>query len=172
MPRNNRLACLRVASLVSALALLSCAEGGNSVVAPTGNTSTPTPPGATPAPAAVTGRWVGVAPDGMIIDDRPDACDLELDLQLDLTASGDSVTGTATSTSRRLAPGRNCQGVVDTWRVINGRIGPGAISFTLDGIRPPPLTLDFSGTFTANRMTGTMVTSIGRRLGTFAVNRQ
>src|SRR5688572_15061393 len=103
MPRNSCLVCLRVASLVGALALVSCAETGTSVT-PTGNSSTPTPPAATPAPAAVTGRWVGVAPEGMLIEDGPGACDLDLDLQLDLTASGASVTGTATTKTRRLAP--------------------------------------------------------------------
>jgi hypothetical protein len=174
MPRNNRLACLRVASLVSALALLSCAEGGNSVVTPTGNTSTPTPPAATPAPAAVTGRWVGVAPEGMLIEDGPGACDLDLDLQLDLTASGASVTGTATTKTRRLAPacGGGSGGAVETWPLINGRSESGAISFTLDGGN---LTIDFSGTFTASRMAGTLMTvvgSVGRRRGTFAANRQ
>jgi predicted phage tail protein len=120
--------------------------------------------------ASLTGRWVGVAPDGMIIEDAPGACDLELDLQLDLTQSGTTVTGTAITTTRRLSSTPGCRGGVDMWTLLNLTVGSGTISFSFQN-QSGPGTIDFSGTFTATRMTGTLVTFGGRR-GTFTVNRQ
>ncbi len=105
-------------------------------------------------------------------------CDLEFDLQLDLTSTGSGVTGTAITTLRKQNPlASNCgagPGAVQQWPLLtNGVVGPGSISFSLPG--PNEFTINFSGTFTATRMTGTVVTSgpgAGPRRGTFALNRQ
>jgi hypothetical protein len=124
-----------------------------------------------PAPAAGQ-RWLGVAPDGMILEPGPGACTLEMDLQLDLTTSGTAVTGTATTKERKVAAGCGGLGSVETWTVTNGKVGSGSISFSLPATgQGQGQTIDFSGTFTATRMTGTVITFGGRR-GTFALNRQ
>lgn len=109
------------------------------------------------------------------MEDGPGACDLEFDLQLDLTSSGSVLTGTAITTLRKLVPMPvNCGpvGTVERWPPLtNGTLGPGTISFSLPD---PSVTVNFTGTFTATRMTGTVVTSgpgAGPRRGTFAVNR-
>lgn len=126
--------------------------------------------GSTPSPTSVTGRWVGVTPDGWILDPGTDSCDLEWDLQLDLTQSGTAVTGTATTRVRKVArPGCDPIGLVETASLLSGTVGSGTISFTLPGDRG--LIIYFSGTFTATRMAGTM-TAFGSRAGSFAVNRQ
>jgi hypothetical protein len=126
---------------------------------------TPTP---APAPIETTGRWVGMSPDGMIIEPGPGACTLELDLTLDLVSNGTSLTGTANTRERRVADGCRGLGDVETSSVINGRLGPGTISFSLPA--GGSNTIDFTGTFTANRMSGTLITFGGRR-GMFSVNR-
>ena len=106
--------------------------------------------------------------DGMILEPGPGACTLELDLTLDLVPNGTSVTGTATTVERKVAPGCSGLGSVDTSAVINGRLGTGTISFSLPA--GGSNTLDFSGTFTGTRMSGTVLTFGGRR-GMFVVNR-
>lgn len=123
--------------------------------------------GSTPSPTSVTGRWVGKTPDGLVIEPGPGACTLETDLQLDLTSSGTTVTGTATLVERKVAAG--CSSGAETSTLTNGTVGSGTISFSLPA--GPGRTLDFSGTFTNTRMTGRMVT-FGSRRGSFAVNRQ
>jgi hypothetical protein len=138
--------------------------------APTpGPTPTPTPtPTPAPAPVETTGRWMGLSPDGIILEPGPGACSLELDLTLDLVANGTSVTGTASLRERKVADGCGGLGSVDTSSIINGRLGPGTISFSLPA--GGSNTIDFSGTFTATRMNGTLITFGGRR-GVFSVSR-
>lgn len=128
-----------------------------------------------PPPTSVTGRWVGVTPDGIIVELDPyDNCPSEYDLQLDLTSSGTAVTGTATTRLRKVEAAGDCSDVlggVFTWSVINGSVGSGTISFALGNAG----TFRFSGTFTATRMTGTFVLQEFTRFyqtGSFAVNRQ
>jgi hypothetical protein len=137
----------------------------------------------TSPPTPVNGRWVGVAPDGIIPGPpvpNDGGCDTAYDLQLDLTTTGTVVTGTAITRLRDVAPlCSESPGSSQTWSVINGTVGSGTISFTLQiTSRPPELDgyVDFSGTFTATRMTGR---SVGRddsgapfRPGSLAVNRQ
>lgn len=104
----------------------------------------------------------------------PTVCDIEFDLQLDLTASGTVVLGTAISKVRKWVPNPvNCglMGAEEKWIVINGTVGSGTIAFSFPNPDPRGRTIDFSGTFTDTRMTGTVVSFAGRR-GTFAVNRQ
>jgi hypothetical protein len=138
--------------------------------APTpGPTPTPTPtPTPAPPPVETTGRWMGLSPDGIILEPGPGACSLELDLTLDLVANGTSVTGTASLRERKVADGCGGVGSVDTSSISNGRVGPGTISFSLPA--GGSNTIDFSGTFTATRMNGTLITFGGRR-GVFSVSR-
>lgn len=106
----------------------------------------------------------------------PTVCDIEFDLQLDLTASGTAITGTGLTKLRKLVPNPVLCDVIGEetkWRVTNGTAGSGTIAF----IFPPnpgdnnPGNVEFSGTFTGSRMTGTVITPGGRR-GVFSVNRQ
>jgi hypothetical protein len=124
----------------------------------------------TPSPTSLTGRWVGVAPDGMFAEVDPDRwCPVEFDLQLDLTLSGNAVTGTAITRLRRVSSNRcgDVFGQVANWGVIDGRIASGTISFGLGSGA-----VRFSGTVTGTRMTGTFVLTELSQTGTFAVNRQ
>lgn len=120
---------------------------------------------------------MGVTLDGMIIEPgagSPTVCDIEFDLQLDLTASGTALTGTAISKVRKWVPNPvNCgqMGAEEKWTVINGTVGSGTIAFSFPNPDGRGGTIDFSGTFTNTRMTGTVASFAGRR-GTFAVNRQ
>jgi hypothetical protein len=127
--------------------------------------------GSTPS---LTGRWVGVAPGGVIVElDPNDQCPAEYDLQLDLTSSGTAVTGTATTRLRRVEAAGDCSdvlGEVATWSVINGTVGSGTISFALGNTG----TFRFSGMFTATRMTGTVVLrefTPFSQTGSFSLNR-
>jgi hypothetical protein len=136
---------------------------------------TVTAAGGTPSPTSVTGRWVGVIPDGVIVEVDPyDQCPSEYDLQLDLTSSGTAVTGTATTRLRKVEAAGDCSdvlGEVAMWSVINGSVGSGTLSFALGNTG----VFRFSGTFTATRITGTVVLREFTRFsqtGSFAVNRQ
>lgn len=119
----------------------------------------------TPTPTSLTGRWVGLAPDGNIISD-PQSCDSEQDLTFDLTQTGSSLSGTVTDRPRKHNPSR-CNGPTAGKTVsLSGTVGAGVFSFTVPGERSATVTC--SGTFTATRMTG----SCDGGNGTFAVNRQ
>jgi hypothetical protein len=120
----------------------------------------------TPSPSSVTGRWVGVAPDGIVPERGTDSC--EWDLQLDLTQSGTAVMGTATTKLRNVTGCSGPIGLVETATLISGTVGSGTISFRVRGGFSDGIT-DFSGTFTATRMSGTVG---GSGVGSFAVNRQ
>jgi hypothetical protein len=126
--------------------------------------------GSTPSPSPVAGRWVGMAPDGMFAEPGPRRCPSEFDLQLDLTSSGTTLTGTAITRLRRVGFSTcgDVLGQVATWSVINGRVESGAISFDLG----TTAAIHFSGTFTAARMTGTFVIAAETQPGTFAVTKQ
>ena len=120
---------------------------------------------------------MGVSLDGMIIEPgagSPTVCDIEFDLQLDLTATGTVLTGTAVSKLRKLVPNPvlcDAIGSEEKWPVINGTVGSGTVAFSFPNPNGSGSTIDFSGTFTNTRMTGTVASFAGRR-GTFAVNRQ
>jgi hypothetical protein len=135
-----------------------------------GGGSAPPP---TPSPT-LSVRWVGLAPEGMVVVLDPyDQCPAEYDLQLDLTTSGTTVTGTANTRLRRVEAAGPCGdvlGEVATWSVINGKVEAGTISFALGSG-----TFRFSGTLTATRMTGTVFIrelTPFTQTGSFAVNRQ
>ena len=148
-------------------------RGVNLGYSPSSNEVTVIVGSSTPSPTSVTGRWVGVTPDGMDLGlGGPDRC--EYDLQLDLTQSGTAVTGTSTTRDRKTVGAAQCDAIghVETHSLMNGRVGSGTISFSLPADRGG--TVDFSGTFTATRMAGTLVGGVpgGGGRGSFAVNRQ
>jgi hypothetical protein len=123
-----------------------------------------------PVPPSVTGRWIGVAPGGMIADAGSNECPVEWDLEMDLTSSGTTVMGTATTRNRKVQF-TSCSdvfGFVATYGV-NGTVGSGgAISFTF-GTGTSAFT--FNGTFSATRMSGRFV-GPNSQPGAFTVNRQ
>ena len=107
----------------------------------------------------VSGRWIGLAPDGMV-SPAPN-CQAEADLMLDLTQTGSTVTGTVTDRTRLT----RCENNSGRTRLLVGTVGAGVVSFdTVDG--------HCSGTFTATRMTGSCVEITGTYRATWAVNRQ
>ena len=123
--------------------------------------------GTSPAPN-LSGRWIGVAPDGIIFDPRLDICEAAADLQLDLVQTGTTLTGAITTTTRALARTR-CGGrigEVDTSALTNATAIGTAVSF-----RTPFAT--FSGTVSGNRMSGVVMDSTHSvQTGTFAATRQ
>jgi hypothetical protein len=140
-----------------------------------GGTPSPTPsPSPSPSPAST--RWVGVSPEGMVVEQNPQSqCPGEYDLQLDLTLSGTTVTGTAITRLRKVI-GAQCQdvlGEVARWSLFDGRIESGTLSFNMGSGGSHR----FSGTVTATRITGTfsIIHTVPRattQTGSFAVNRQ
>jgi hypothetical protein len=121
----------------------------------------------------VNGRWVGVAPDGLIFVPQADAgCGLENDLQLDLTQAGSAVSGTITTKIRVLArSGCGQIGDVQMSPLANGTVNGTNVSFRLfSGGR---FVATFSGTVTGNRISGIVIGSgDGSQVGTFAATRQ
>lgn len=142
-------------------------------------TTTPGPPATTP-PASLTGTWVGLNPDGMVVDVATPSCVRALDLTLNLVQSGSSLTGTARIVVRELTPGRtSCNGGVGLSAPgsLSGTVVSNTVTFvcTIDGGNSFPPTFNFTGTFTASRMSGTFVTPPDPPppgTGTWSVNRQ
>jgi len=120
-------------------------------------------------------HWLGVTPGGMIVEQNPQfQCPAEYDLQLDLTVTGTTVTGTAITRLRQVVftSCHDVLGEVAHWSVINGRIDAGAISFELGTSGSHR----FSGTLTSTRMTGTFtitqsVPTLTVETGSFSLNR-
>ena len=125
--------------------------------------------GGTPTPTSVT-RWVGLSPDGMVDPvNRSGQCPLEYDLQMDLTANGTAVTGTAITYLRRVAFS-SCSDVLGEtarWSV-NGTIAGSTITFSFGSTGA----MRFTGAVTGTRMTGTFLIFHTGQTGTFAANRQ
>lgn len=125
-----------------------------------------------PSQERVTSRWVGTTPDGMIVEEEAqDGCPAEYDLELNLSSSATSVTGSATTRLRRVeasGPCGNVLGGIHTYSLFNGVIDGDRIAFTLgtSGV------FTFAGTFTASRMTGSFAYTELPQTGRFAVNRQ
>jgi hypothetical protein len=103
----------------------------------------------------LTGRWVGLAPDGFIVSD-PQSCDSAEDIQMDITQSGTTLTGTQTSSTRALTPGRNCGviGFVATTS-FTGTVSGSAVTVTIPQEHGQTLTLSL--TLTGNRLSGSGV---------------
>lgn len=123
-----------------------------------------------PPPSPVTGRWVGVNPEGMIADPGQPECPVEWDLEMNLSVSGTAVSGTATTRNRRVqfstcgdvfgfVANYSVSGTVDANGAISFVFGTGGSAFT------------FSGTVSTTRMSGRFVGPNAQR-GSFAVTRQ
>ena len=121
--------------------------------------------GGTPPPSSVTGRWVGLAPDGMIAP--APLCQAEADLTLDLTQTESTVSGTATDRTRLT----RCENNAGKTRPLTGTVGAGVVSFIIVSSGEGG-NFNCSGTFTATRMTGNCTGSSELFRVTFAVNRQ
>jgi hypothetical protein len=149
------------------LGVLGAGAVAGVIVAATGDSG-----GEDPSAESVTARWMGVSPDGMIVEVNPAGyCPSEFDLELNVTTSGTAVSGTATTRLRKTTPGQQCSDVlgrVSTYGLFNGRVESNTISFDLGSNGA----YRFSGTFTATRMTGTFVVTEFPQSGRFAVDRQ
>jgi hypothetical protein len=107
----------------------------------------------------------------MIVDQDPsDQCPAEFDIELNLTTSGTTVTGTATTRLRRVearGPCGDVLGQVVNWGV-TGRSESNNISFDLGNT----LSHRFTGTIAGTRMTGRFEITQFPQSGHFAVTRQ
>src|SRR4051812_25571071 len=156
---------LGMAAAASAI-LLSSACGGSP------GPSAPTTPPPTVQPPSVVSRWVGTSPNGMIVEqEASDYCPAEFDLELNLTITGNVVTGTSTTRLRRVeaqGPCTDVLGGVYTYGLMNGQIDGDRISveFGTGG------TYRLTGTIGATQMTGTFTFTDFPQGGGFSVTRQ
>jgi hypothetical protein len=107
----------------------------------------------------------------MVVEQDPnDQCPAEFDLELNLTTSGTTVTGTATTRLRRVeaqGPCGDVLGQVSNWGV-TGQTESGNISFDLGSTRSHR----FTGTVAGTRMTGRFEITQFPQSGRFALTRQ
>jgi hypothetical protein len=102
----------------------------------------------------LTGAWIGLAPDGFVIDAATGSCDIETDVQMDLTQTGNALTGSFTERVRRVSPLRpGCDTVSNTFGSATPFTGS-VIGTTMILVVPgdhggPPIT--FRGMFTDRR---------------------
>jgi hypothetical protein len=117
-------------------------------------TPPPTPP---PGPSAgVSGQWIGLSPDGVSFSGGD--CLLGVDVLLDLAQSGSTLSGRATSRVRQIGPGGCSIHVGDTIDFpLAGAVSGSAIAFRLEFTGDDPFFLDFTGTVSGNRMSGTLL---------------
>jgi hypothetical protein len=106
----------------------------------------------------------------MIVEREPaDQCPAEFDLELNITTSGTTVSGSATTRLRRVeaqGPCGDVLGQVANWGV-TGRSDAGTISFDLGNASHR-----FTGTISGTRMTGTFEIVPFPQSGRFALTRQ
>jgi hypothetical protein len=152
-----------------AMILLSSACAGTS--APTAPTAPTTPP-ANQLPAPAVSRWVGTSPNGVIVEQEDrDFCPAEFDLELNLTITGNVVTGTSTTRLRRVeaqGPCGDVLGGVHTYGLMNGQIDADRISFEFG----TGGTYRLTGTIVGTQMTGTFTFTDFPQSGRFSVSRQ
>lgn len=119
-----------------------------------------------PAPASLTGRWTGVAPDGAIWAPGSDLCEAESDMQLDVTHTGTALTGTIYMITRALKsnPPRGCSPSAGSHALTNGTVTGTEVSVVI-----PEAT--FRGTVSGNRIAGVVIGLDRGQVGTFAVSR-
>jgi hypothetical protein len=122
--------------------------------------------GSTTTGGSLTGTWIGLSPDGFVWDASTGNCDLEHDMQLTLTQTGATLSGSLYDTVRKAARSACSSkvGVVTGPWAVTGTAGAG----TLTLIVALDQTLVLSGTFTNTRMT---LSALGG-LGTLTLNRQ
>jgi len=118
-----------------------------------------------------TGRWIGVAPDGITFDPRADAgCDS--DIQLDVTQVGTALSGTNTGKTRALNNSHCHIGDVLTDTLTNGTVNGAAVSWSAHD-PSGRVVATVSGSVSGNRMSGVIIGSGGGdQVGTFAATRQ
>jgi hypothetical protein len=104
----------------------------------------------------VTGRWLGLSPDGMVL--TSDRCQPELDLLLDLVQSGSTLSGTATARVRKVAFA-NCPDEVGDVRSfpVSGTVTGNRVAFAWQRGGSDPVRLEFTGTVSGNRISGTVL---------------
>jgi hypothetical protein len=116
---------------------------------------------------SLTGTWLGLSPDGFVWAASSGNCDLEHDMQLTLTQTGATLSGSVLDSVRKAARSACADkiGVVTGPWTATGTAGAGTLtlSVTIAG-----QTLTFSGTFTNTRMT----LSGAGGLATLTLNRQ
>jgi predicted phage tail protein len=126
----------------------------------------------------LTGRWIGVAPDGISVPTA--ACETAYDVQFDLTQNGTNVAGTTTlrvTAVKAGASGCTPPGTTFTLPLTGTAGGP---TFVLRvGLPDNVGVIQFTGSFTSARLSGaasfTVLTSAGgvsQYSGTFAANKQ
>lgn len=102
---------------------------------------------------SLTGRWVGLAPDGLVFDPASGSCDSAQDIQLDLVQTGSIVTGTMTGrVTGVFRAGCDTIGFTSS-APVTGTAAAGVLSFTTPGDRGR--VIGFAGTFTATRIAAT-----------------
>lgn len=122
--------------------------------------------GSTTTGGSLTGTWIGLSPDGFVWDPSTGNCDLEHDIQLTLTQTGATLTGSLYDSVRKAARSACSSkvGVVTGPWTVTGTAGAGTL--TLSVTMGQPLVL--SGTFTNTRM----ALSGAAGLATLTLNRQ
>jgi hypothetical protein len=119
-----------------------------------------------------SGTWIGSAPDGVIFNVNNTGCDSADDLQLDLTQSGATLTGTITLRTRATRGACGQLGAVQTTVLTNGMVDGTNVSFVLND-STGRFVATFSGTVSGSGMTGVILGgSDNARVGTFSATRQ
>jgi hypothetical protein len=124
--------------------------------------------------SSLSGHWVGTAPDGLI-DRGTTGCYAEADLDLNLTQSGGSLTGTLSYRVRISPGGRDCLpvGTQSTPTPLSGTVAGNAVQFRIN--TEEGTTASFNGTSTSSRIEGTWkndVAQSGYGSGSWSVNRR
>jgi hypothetical protein len=172
-----------VAGVVGGAAVVAgvaVAAGGESGSKSTGQGGVSTPPsggtggGTTTPPATpdLTGRWVGTAPDGAT-DTSGNCAGQQEDTLVVLTQTASNLAGTFDATVRVAGPAGCAPPGTRETGTLAGTAGAGTLSFTLTITEPPGIRpVAATGTFTANRMSGTFQNIGGSGAGIWSTNRQ
>ena len=137
--------------------------------------------GSAPPPpvAGVSGQWLGIGGDGIVLPNND--CVVGVDLLLDLVQSGSAVTGTATGRVRQIASVGECDDPAVLGAVVSapltGTVSGSTISFSFETFIEEAFRIDFTGTVTGNRMGGTLIVVFvdpteSPEYGTWSVTRQ
>jgi hypothetical protein len=112
--------------------------------------------GGQPPGQGVTGRWLGLSPDGMSFPN--DDCQTELDLLLDLVQSGSTLSGMATGRVRKVVSA-DCADELGEIRTfpVSGTVTGNSVAFAWQLGGSDPVSLAFTGTVSGNRMGGTVL---------------
>jgi hypothetical protein len=124
-----------------------------------------------PATPTATGRWVGTSPHGMLADPGHLQCPDELDLTMDLTAVGGTISGTATTRIRRVQYS-TCSDVFNSVATygVSGTVGAGNTLSMQFGTGSAAYVL--TATFSLTEMTGRWTHQQTGQVGSFRVLKQ